>query len=207
MTEPNDPVRIVSNGGMPVRIVNDTLEIDLIQTPARWEDLRFPAQGINPTGSAAPPSVENDPDKYPGSLIFAGNADNYISGMAQLPHGWKEGSDIHPHIHWGKLAADASDLAVGWEFRYRIANIGESWSTWSVWYPHTLIRGSNTEENNHYMSDFENILGSLYTVSSMINWTIRRTGNTDAYNGSCYLFEFDIHYEVDAFGSTLEYIK
>ena len=56
----------------------------------RWDDLRFPAQGINPAGAASPPTV--DDTTFPGTLLFATNATNVIAGVAQLPHAWKRGT-------------------------------------------------------------------------------------------------------------------
>lgn len=221
------PVRITNAGekyvSTPVCIVNIEEIIDWIQAngltivtdtsgthvevPPRWDDLRFPAQGINPSGSPAPPSVDNDLSLFPGSLIFAGNQENNIGGIAQLPHAWVEGSEVHPHIHWHKTANDASNLAVGWQFQYRISNPGGTWTAWSGWQNHTLAIGSNTLTNTHALSEFPVIDMTGYTVSAIIAWQVRRTGDTDAYNGTTRLFELDFHHQVDTLGSTSEYIK
>ena len=61
---------------------------DLRVTHGLWEDLRFPASGINPLGAASDPSRSN----VTGMLEFSGTADNLIAGAAQMPHGWLEGS-------------------------------------------------------------------------------------------------------------------
>ena len=37
-----------------------------------------------------------------------------------------------------------------------------------------------------------------------MNWQIRRQGGTDADNGTARLYEFDIHYQVDKFGTETE---
>ena len=48
----------------------------------RWEDLRFPSQGINPPGAASDPIRS----QTTGLLEFSGSADNVICGVAQMPH-------------------------------------------------------------------------------------------------------------------------
>lgn len=229
---PSNPVRIDMNGGAtdPVRIENiaelasavaeeiiallgEETSVDIntsgthVETPARWEDLRFPAQAINPAGAAAPPSVDTVLTSLPGTLIFSGSAENVISGVAQMPHGWKEGTDIHPHIHWSKIVADAEGLAVGWEFKYRTSEKGALWSAWSEYSAHTLELGDNTSAEKHNLSEFPAIVMTGLKVSCMVAWVIRRKGNTDAYNEATRLLEFDIHYQIDTLGSTQEAVK
>jgi len=227
---PDYPVRVVALGNNdagvadPVKIVNtDEVVAGLraifeetpyagdtvgshTEDPVRWEDLRFPAQGINPIGSPAPASIDNGAD-YPGTLLFAGNQENIIAGVAQIPHAWKEGTILKPHIHWSKVTADGSGLAVGWEFRWKVAEKGGVWSGWSAYGAHTLILGDNVSAEKHNLSSFPDMTLTGYLVSCMIVWNLRRTGNTDAYNGQTRLLELDFHYQVDALGSTQETSK
>lgn len=60
-----------------------------------WEDLRFPAQGINSSGSAAPPGVST----ATGLLMFDAAGTEIIAGVAKMPHGWKSASNVSPHVH------------------------------------------------------------------------------------------------------------
>ena len=48
-----------------------------------------------------------------------------------------------------------------------------------------------------------------YTLSSCVVWKLSRVGNNagDTYDDVVSLIEFDIHYEVDGFGSEDEYVK
>ena len=82
-----------------------------------WDDLRFPAQGINPAGAIDAPTVDTTLTAFPGTLLFAGNAENVIAGIAQMPHAWAKGTPIRPHIHWAKTTGSAS--AISWVFYYR----------------------------------------------------------------------------------------
>jgi hypothetical protein len=69
------------------------------------------------------------------------------------------------------------------------------------------MSGSNTLTNTHALSEFPIIDMTGYTVSAIIAWQLRRTGNTDAYSGTTRLFELDFHHQVDTLGSTTEYVK
>src|SRR3972149_2121720 len=81
-----------------------------------WTDLRMPSQGINPPGAASDPGVDDDT----GLLVFSGLLDNVIVGAAQMPHEWKPGSTVKPHIH---LRFPTSATAnTRWSLAYDIAN-------------------------------------------------------------------------------------
>jgi hypothetical protein len=168
--------------------------------------LRFPAQGINPAGAPSPASLDNGAD-YPGTLLFAGNQENTVAGVAQMPHAWKEGTEVRPHIHWTKVTADASNLAVGWELRTKTAEKGAAWSGWSAYGAHTLVMGDNTSAEKHNLSTFPAINMTGLLVSCMMVWQLRRRGDTDAYNGQTRLLELDFHYQADTLGSTQETVK
>ena len=45
-----------------------------------WDDLRFPAQGINPAGQTDAPSI--DTTTFPGTLLFDPASINLIAGVA-----------------------------------------------------------------------------------------------------------------------------
>jgi len=217
----SDPVRLTDDfPSSPVRITNLQELVDFLnnstgistvgthlEEPPRWDDLRFPAQAINPAGAIAAPTVDTTLTAFPGTLIFSGSQINIITGIAQLPHAWKEGTDLHPHIHWQKVAADAEELAVQWQFKTRVSNVGGVWSEWTSWGNVISEIGDPHASGNHVMSSFPVIDMEGRTVSCLVAWQIQRVGTDDAYNGTARLFEFDIHYQVDSLGSTEEYEK
>lgn len=179
------------------RLSLDDLKTFLIRD--RWEDLRFPVQGINPLGAGADPSI--DATTYPGTLLFSTSADNHIAGTAQMPHGWEYGSTISPHIHWSKTTADGSGLDVAWKFRYSICAIGSTPSAYSSWQDHTLAAGDLTTQEKHNLSSFPDITMTGYLGSVVIFWEIMRDVSEDTYGSDARLIEFDIHYKIDKIGS------
>jgi hypothetical protein len=183
-----------------------TVEQITIDEPLRtegWEDLRFPAQGINPAGAADAPTVDTTLTGYPGTLLFSGSQDNIIAGIAQLPHAWKRGSAIRLHIHWSKPVGSAS--ATTWVLYYRILGFaGEVHGNLVGPVSATATIGDPTTANSMMITTFGEIDLTGQKESTCLAWQIRRMGNTDADNGTARLFEFDIHYQTDKAGTITE---
>jgi hypothetical protein len=170
-----------------------------------WEDLSFQAAGINPAGAADAASY--DTTTYPGTLLFAGNLDNHIAGVAQMPHAWAEGTAIRPHIHWTKTTADAGGLAVDWKMRFAVVNIGAVVPAMSTFANGTLTVGNLTTAERHNLTSFGDLAMTGATVSACVIWELVRYGSTDAYNSSARLLAVDFHYQRNTSGSRIETAK
>lgn len=169
-----------------------------------WDDLRFPAQGINPAGAVDAPTVDTTLTGYPGTLLFAGNQENVIAGIAQLPHTWKAGSALHPHIHWSKPVGSAS--AVSWVLYYCIlGSPGDVHGALVGPLAGTLVAGDMATANQMLITRFDPIDMTGLKESVCLSWQIRRLGNTDADNGTARLFEFDLHFQADKGGTVAEF--
>lgn len=161
------------------------------------EDLRFPAQAINPTG----PVAAAGRDTNTGFLLFDAASTESIAGVAQLPHGWKPGTSISPHIHIrainGTDPGTGPDNVVQFKLSYKWANINE------------VVPASYTEDTKNfvlpahiggqevnYMGIFSNISGAGKIASSLFEWVVQRIGGdaADTYPADCVLVEFDIHF-------------
>lgn len=164
-----------------------------------WDDLRAPASGLNPTGPTSPATV----DTTDGSLVFTtGNA---IVAWFQMPHNWKQGSILKPHIHWAKTTSAAG--IVNWKIKYKMANIGDVFSSFT-----TLASGINTISDSntaykHALTEFADINAYGKTLSSMLCLYLERVTSGDTYGADVNLYEIDVHYQVDGFGSDREYVK
>lgn len=169
----------------------------------RWEDLRFPAQAINPAGAVEAPTVDQDQAKFPGTLLFAGNKDASIGGVAQMPHGWSRGTAIRPHIHWSKPVGSAN--AVDWKFYYRICGwVGDVAGAWSSAVDGVLAAGDPTVADAHLLTTFGEIAMTDLKESAIVAWRIDRLGVSDADTGIARLYEFDIHYLASQLGTITE---
>lgn len=167
-----------------------------------WDDLRFPAQGINPAGIADAPSI--DTTVFPGTLLFSSSAPNYIAGVAQLPHSWERGSSLYPHIHWAKSTSASGGVV--WEWCYAIADIGGTFGAYSAWIPATEAVSTSDTANKHGIDSFPELVMTSYKESTMICWQIRRNtaATADNYAASARLFEFDFHFQSGKLGTNTQ---
>ena len=177
------------------------------EAAVRWDDLRFPAQGINPPGAGSDPDV----DSATGLLLFGAAGTQTIAGVAQMPPAWLEESTIIPHCHWQKTTSAAGDVL--WQFDYEIANNGD---TGPLTYANTLTASSpvaGTPDNDTagecLISSFGNVTMRDKKISCLIFWKLSRVGGdaADTYGADCRLVEFDIHYIRDGFGSQAQFTK
>lgn len=168
-----------------------------------WDDLRFPASGLNPPGPINAPTTNTDT----GLLVFDNNATRVIAGLAQMPHSWIEGSTIEPHIHW----VQPSSGNVLWQLEYRLMPaIGAA-------FPSEWVAVTSTDQRSTYpgsgdwvqITKFPSIVMTGFGISSMVLFKLSRLGGDalDTVANDIQLLEFDIHYQVDAPGSNFEFIK
>lgn len=183
------------------------LSVDRIELGPAWDDLRFPAQAINPPGADRDPDVENTT----GLLLFDDNRIEVVAGVAQLPHAWLAGSALRPHVHWQKTTSEGGDI--GWRLEYEVVNNGD---VAAMDYPNVLeaftpiaTTPDDNTANRVLISSFGEIDMTDKTLSCLLLWKLSRLGGEvgDTYGTDARLIEFDIHYQIDALGSATEFSK
>jgi hypothetical protein len=169
-----------------------------------WDDCRIP--GLSARTNATAPDLEAfGPSGNLLAYAFNGAATAeqcYFS--IQLPHGYKEGSDIHPHVHWAPTTAAAGN--VKWQLEYSWANMDGTFGA-----PTTIfgIGAAGGTAWKHILTDLTDISGTGKTVSSMLMCRLFRNpaDSSDTYEADATLLEFDIHFIVDSLGSKKELTK
>lgn len=167
-----------------------------------WEDLRFPVAGINPPGAASDPARNTTT----GLLVFSASATNIIAIQVQMPHSWKIGSEISPHIHLWYPNANAGNSV--WTLQYQLAGIGDNFPNSFTTITETFAAPGVAQR--HSLHAFDNIdMSSVTGVSAMIVMLLSRIGGdgADTYGAALPLLEFDIHYQIDSLGSRDEIVK
>lgn len=179
-----------------------TMKLDTVV----WNDLRTPVTAIK-LGSTNPPSwVAFQSSEV---LSFSDQAiegdEELVAFAVQLPHNYKEGTNITPHIHWA--AADTSAGNVIWKFSY-------SWANQDVNFPNptitTCVAANIATANCHIYTALTTMNGVGKTLSSMVLCSLRRNSSdaNDTYNSqNAYLLEVDFHYQLDTLGSRQELVK
>ena len=171
-----------------------------------WDDIRFPATGLNPPGPVNEPTRDTDT----GLLDFGASGTDTVAFTAQLPHSYKPDSSLFPHVHWMKTSSASGNVV--WELQYKLARIGEvidgSWTTLTA---STVADGTpdTNTEGLHLITPLGEIDGTGLGLSDMIVMKLSRLGSDggDTYGADCTLLEADVHYEQDVFGSNYEYSR
>lgn len=165
-----------------------------------WEPISLASEYAG-SGNAPP----RNPDI--GTLIFEDGKTQVVGGLAQMPHSWSEGSELRPHVHW--IQPSAGDVV--WQLEYRVmpAVGGVFPSSW------TTVTGSTLASTYPGSGDWVQItpLPSIdmagQKVSAMVLFRLSRLGSdaADTVANDIQLLEFDIHYQIDSNGSSLEFVK
>jgi len=172
-----------------------------------WNDYVTPLTKATFGGAANDPTLTKIFDDGAASggvwaLVF-GDGDEVLVTV-QMPHGWKEGSTIYPHIHFITLTDVTPTDNFAIEFEYTWCNQIEDFAANT-----TLVTVDDipTLVNSQYLHQLVNIPtagidGSGHTISSILMCRIKRVAaSTDNYAGGIAILDFDVHYEIDTVGS------
>lgn len=162
-----------------------------------WDDEKYPATAINP------PGVVSDPTFDDTNIGWSYTVNDQLIIIAQMPHKWKEGSAINPHVHYKQT----SSAPVGWRMVYRTYNnnalVPETFNNLDMDVVEFTYPGAGTFAQIQQANGFLDMTGNK--ISSFLEIKLQRIADSAPTNVT--LTEFDIHYQIDSVGSILEYIK
>lgn len=173
-------------------IFSDSVEI--------YDDLKVPVNSLKIQGANNQPLWANitsltgnlaayhfDPDQMQ-QLFFA----------VQIPHRYKPGTSLYPHIHWIPETSGSGNVV--WGIEYTWTNIGSVFgSTSSISGTGAVATG---EQNKHKMTNLTSIDGTGKEESSMVICRMFRdaVNGSDTYPGNAILLEVDFHFRVNKLG-------
>jgi len=170
----------------------------------RWDDMRSPATAI--TGGGASPPVF---DTTYGGWEFANSVTRTLYIIQQIPHGWAEGTPLHPHVHWSKTSSASGDVM--WELQYEWWRVRKTVSNTVTMTVSTAVSGTPDEDTDsqHLISAFDDITVGDVQISDILTMRLSRLGGNaaDTYAGTARFLEFDIHHRLDSTGSIQEFVK
>jgi len=182
-----------------------------------WNDLNVFPDATTKSGSN-PPVMTKFKDNGSASQgvflnAFSASIEQELYFTIQLPHGYKEGTAMYPHVHWTPMATTGSaSYVVVWGFEYTIMkHTGTFGNT-------TIVTGSApvnlastpTGIGFHTITAFSPIAASAENKIStiMVCRLFRKAADAaDVYDGLAGLLGFDIHYESDMAGSRTDLEK
>ena len=177
-----------------------------------WTDLRFPAERTKKITGKEPKETS-----YRGGQIleFEDNSSQAVAFNGQMPHEYKNGTDLGAHVHvvLPVAGSGAGPEIIKFDITY-------SWAEFEATMPsETTITADidiqNLDADTHYVWPIDDVLVANMSpntgdgVSSMLICSLTRD-HTAVNNSSkhVYLMEVDFHYQIDQErGSRGEYTK
>jgi len=171
-----------------------------------WDDLRVPITSVETSGIRDPSFEIFDNGLRTYAFTYQANQLNEeeVFFIAQLPHSYREGTNIYPHVHWSPSTTDTN--TVRWGFEY-------SWSNVSDVYPSSTTIYSDVDTGGvakkMLIGSFGELDGTGKKISSILVCRLFRNSShlNDTYTENAFIFEFDFHFQSDSFGSSQQYIK
>ena len=184
-------------GNINTLIADSVNAIRLSGTATVWEDLMFPFS-TGHQGNANYPPFNVDSLYFEFSIDSTGSDAQFMYFIIQMPHSWKEGSKIYPHVHYKYEDAVG---ACSFRMKYKWFNIGSTAAVGWKW-AHMNITHGVDDKDHTFVSTFSGINGSGKTISSILICKVYLYGIEGT--GTCKAYQFGIHYEKDALGSNTE---
>lgn len=190
--------------------------LTLIGTATVWEDLRVPVTSTKLGGTKDPHFTVFKTNGAGSQGVFLywfdKTTEEELYFTCQVPHAYKEGTNLIAHIHWIPKTNGGANAVVSWGLEYTWANHTVVFANTSIIYTNThLPADASLVADKHYMSSFAAINGAGKTISSMLVCRVFRdaggTGLTDDYNDDAGMLEIDFHFENDTMGSKTETAK
>lgn len=160
-----------------------------------FDDLMFPFttgfQGINPY-----PTFNADSIYYNWVIDTVGASKCMMYFIIQMPHTYKEGTTIYPHVHY------KYETAVGtptFRMKYKWYDSPESGNTNVAYNWYSMSNTTGTTNNTIQMCYNGGISGVNKTISSILICELYLVAQTGT--GDVHAYQFDIHFEKDAVGS------
>lgn len=172
-----------------------------IVTKEVYEDIYLPIS-VTKVGATAPSW-----STFFGNLsqyTFAIN--DYVEGSFELPHGYKEGTNLDIHAHIVTNGAEAG-VEARYSFEYWIADMGEA-STTTTTITSSDYTLTNADGHHEYI-DIGNISGTGFEIGAIVCFRFQRVALVGGSNPSNDPFVVSVgcHYQKDTMGSRSETSK
>ena len=222
MVSLNDALRAVANlpDGMKTgdssnyADVNNIQGMRLVGTTTTWIDMIADLFGKRLNSTAG--TVDYDYDE--NAIVFSPNggiadANDRVGANQEINHHMRVGTSItfKPHIHWWQQVTSNTVQSIVFTARYRIQNNNSGKAT--SWTTITCEPGAGGDDVFDFTSESDGLYNQISRfdditincgISDTIQWQMTRT---DAIAGDVSVFFFDLHGEVDSFGSDGEISK
>ena len=175
-----------------------------------WDDLRVSMD----KGSSSASLAYSPGESSGGQIWYFRDAKGLetLSFQVQLPHSYKEGPNIYPHLHWTPLNSGSGN--VEWNLDYTWVNYD---STTPLAFPSTttstIVETGPFTIRTHLITPLTTgnvgLDGTGKKISSILICRLWRNSNNsaDTYQNDAGLLSLDFHYQINTVGSRLPFLK
>jgi hypothetical protein len=188
--------------------LSDRLDI-LTDTPWRrrwqgtqWDDILIPAFALG-TGASAPDAVTLVNGLNCQGFDGSGTSEQ-LYGTFEFLHGWREGSEIHMHVHWVPTTTGTGN--VKWQLEYSWANVHEAFPASTTIF---VVDSAAGIDNFHKIASFPVVRNANKKIGSVLSFRLFRDPGdaADTYTGDAGLISIGCHIDNDSVGSNELYQK
>jgi len=188
-------------------VENLTVTEEFSLTNYVWEDFRVPVNLVQVPSEKAPSwgVYSSTLALYFANQAVVGNEEE-VYFIVQLPHGYAEGTDISPHVHYA-FESDEVGTQIRWGLSYSWVNVDGEFPASNTIY--ALTSEANNDSGTHRVASFDMIDGTGKEISSLLLCRLFRNSSDalDTYVNDGVFLDFDIHYQVSGLGSDEEFMK
>jgi len=175
----------------------------------RWDDLRVVLDNGSNAASLGYLSGSSGPQIW---YFRYNQGTEAMSFTVQLPHSWKEGTTIYPHIHWTPKSSASGD--VEWNFEYTWVNYDAATpQVFPAVTSNSVTAAGPFTANSHMITSLTTgnagISGTGKKISSVLVCRVWRNSDSsnDSYNADAGGLFVDFHIQVDSWGSRSTFTK
>ena len=145
--------------------------------------------------------------------MFSASTEQEVYFCLQLPHSYKVGTPLYPHVHWTTVTGtpNNSSSKVVWGLEYALAPIGGTYPASTSIITNNQIIPSITPSgtSQHLITSFDTIPRTGLNISTILVMRLYRAAasSEDTFGNEAGFLGFDIHYEKDTDGSRTEFTK
>jgi hypothetical protein len=189
-----------------VKVSADNASVEWVDNfDDEWDDIIIPGTSVRTTG-ATPPDIEAfGPTGTIFLPTFAGTGVlvEQAFGAFEMPHSWKEGTIIRPHIHWAPKTNAAGN--VKWQLSYSIADANGNFGAEAT----LKAVAAGGAAWKHVVTEFETLAMAGLHIGAIIAFRIFRNpaDGEDTYEDDAYLLSLGVHFQQDRAGSTGVFTK
>ena len=188
----------VPNGNYSQFKTDGTLEF--LGDATVFNDLNMGSALLTKPASSAPDTDEfkDEAGNDTGIETYAFAPGEKVSGSFEIPHDYKEGSNVTPHVHFQIIAAPTGTDKVKWQLIYIISQTDTTLNAAT-----TIVAEQNVDTQYEFHNlAFPVITGTNFNIEDQFLFQISRvSASATEFAGDALIATFGLHYEIDTVAS------